>query len=188
MKNPWVRALLSLALVFTVPALGSVVVAQTLEEMTQAAPLVVRARVGQVQVSWDEGQRKIWTRAELQILETVKGASTPTVLVRQPGGELRDVGQHVAGAAKFKSGEEGIFFLETVPDEQGVYTVYALAAGKVLFETSKTGEVRAVRNLEGIEFYTLPNKQVLRPVGDKEDLGTPQTLISRLKKAVGGAR
>jgi hypothetical protein len=188
MKRPWVRVLVTAGLFFGVPALASVVVAQTIEEMTRAAPLVVRARVGQVQVSWDEGQKKIWTRAELQILETVKGAPASTVLVRQPGGELATIAQRVDGAAQFKTGEEGIFFLETVPDEPNVFTVYALGAGKVLFETSKTGEVRAVRNLDGLAFYALPSKQVVKPVSDREDLGTPQTLITRLKKAAGGAR
>lgn len=188
MKSPLVRVLLSAALLVALPSLGSVVVAQTIEEMTRAAPLVVRGRVGQVQVSWDEGQRKLWTRAELQVLEAVKGAPTPTLLVRQPGGELPHIGQRVEGAAKFTTGEEGLFFLEPVPDEANVYTVYALAAGKVAFETSKTGEVRAVRNLEGLAFYVLPSKQVLKPVGDREDLGTPETFIRRVKKALGGAR
>lgn len=190
MKSPLVRVLLATAVCAALPALASVVVAQSIEELTQAAPLVVRGRVGQVQASWDEGERRIWTRAELSVLETVKGAAPQTILVRQPGGEVGDKGQRVEGVAKFTPGEEAVFFLETVPDEAGVYTVYALGAGKVAFEKSKVGEVRAVRHLDGLAFYQLggPKKGQVLPVGDREDLGTPSTFLARVRKAAGGAK
>lgn len=187
MKSPLVRVLLSAALFVALPSLGSVVVAHTIEEMTRAVPVVVRARVGQVQASWDEGQRRIWTRAELQVLESVKGAPAATLVVRQPGGEVENIGQRVAGTAKFTPGEEAIFFLEPVPDEAGVFTTFALAAGKVSLEKTPTGEVRAVRHLDGLVFAPLA-KQVVRPVVEYEDLGAPEAFLTRVKKAAGGAR
>ena len=193
MNSRLVRVLGTAALVFAVPALGAVVVAATVEEMAQASHVVVRGRVGQVQVAWDEGQNRIWTRAEIQVLESLKGNATPIILVRQPGGEVGNIGQRVEGVARFTQGEEALFFLETVPDEPNVYTVYALAAGKVNFEKSRVGEVRAVRHLDGLAFYSLPSKKVVMPVGNTDDLGTPAEVLARVKQAVlrlgkGGAR
>ena len=188
MKRRLVGVLFSLALFSAVPALGAVVVALSVEDLTRAAPIVVHGRVGQVQVSWDDGERKIWTRAEVQVLGVVKGSPATTILVRQPGGELGRIGQRVDGAAQFKTGEEGVFFLEPVPDEAGVYTVFALAAGKVNFERSKVGELRAVRHLDGLAFYALPSKKVVMPVAGLDDLGTPEAFLTRIQKAAGGAR
>jgi hypothetical protein len=188
MKRRLVRVLAALMVCSALPALASVVVAMSIEEMTQASPLVVRGRVGQIQVSWDEGERKIWTRAEIQVLEALKGRTEATLLVRQPGGEVGNKGQHVEGAGQFTTGEEGLFFLEPAADEPGTYTLYALAAGKVGFEKSKAGELRAVRRLEGLVFYAPATKKVVTPVTQHEDLGTPESFVARVKKAIGGAR
>jgi hypothetical protein len=190
MKSPLGRVLLGSVLAFALPALASVVVAQTIEEMTRSVPLVVRGRVGQVQASWDEGNRRIWTRSEIAVQEVLKGSSPSTVLVRQPGGEVGNDGLFVAGTAKFQTGEEVVLFLEPAPDEAGVFSVYALAAGKVSLETTRVGEVRAVRDLDGLGLYALagPDKGKVTAVGGKEDLGTPARFLGRVRQAAGGAK
>ncbi len=182
-RTCWGLGVLGLAL--STSAVATVVVAQSLEEMAAAAPVIVVGKVGQVQSRWDEARARIYTYAEIASGEHLKGEAPKTFLVRQPGGEVGPIGQQVSGAAQFEAGEDVALFLEKAPDEAGVFIVYAMAAGKVLFETSRVGEVRAVRHLEGLAFYELSAtaKPRLRQSGP-DDLGTPAQFLSRVRAAV----
>jgi hypothetical protein len=175
---------LALALLASTSAFATVVIAQTLEELTAAAPVIVRGRVVSAQTRWDDEHHRINTYAEVVRAEALKGSAPEVLLVRQPGGEVGPVGQRVAGAASFVVGEEVVLFLESAPDEAGVFGVYTMAAGKVGFETSALGQVRAVRHLEGLVFYERnPAAPRFRAVG-ADDLGTPEEFLLRVRRAV----
>ena len=185
MRTRWTRALALACTLAALPAVATVVLAQSIEEMSRAVPVVVRAQVGQVQSSWDAEHTRISTYTELKVLEPLKGSPGASVLVKQPGGEVGEKGQHVAGAARFAPGEEVVLFLEPAPDEAQVFVVNAMAAGKVALEKTKVGEVRAVRRLDGIAFYDLKGAQkIVRPVGDFEDLGPAADFLQRVRRAV----
>lgn len=174
----------ALALVASTAAFATVVIAQSLEELTWAAPVIVRGQVVAVQTRWDDAHRSISTYAEVVRQEALKGSAPELLLVRQPGGEVGPVGQRVAGAATFIVGEEVVLFLERAPDEPNVFGVYTLAAGKVGFETSALGERRAVRHLEGLVFYERnPGAPRFRAVG-ADDLGTPDEFLRRVRQAL----
>lgn len=172
------------------PALATVILKQTIDEVARAVPLIAHVRIGSVQASWDEPHASIRTHAEANVITVLKGTLPRSFLVKQPGGIVGPIGQHVDGVARFTPGEEAVLFLEPAVDEPGVFIVYALAGGKVAFETNRLGEVRAVRRLDGLAWFDGTRKGVQR-VGGPEDLGAPAQFLERVRSAVaakGGAQ
>jgi hypothetical protein len=109
---------------------ATVVIGETIEEMARASTIVVRGRVVQVQPQLEESTGRIYTYADVQVIEVLKGASVASVLVKQPGGEIGNKGTHVSGAGRFVTGEDTVLFLERATDESNVFILRALAAGK----------------------------------------------------------
>lgn len=182
----------ALVLLLSAPAVATVILKQTIEEMAAAAPLIAQVRIGTVQASWDDGHRSIRTHAEASLVTSLKGRLPKTFLLKQPGGVVGPIGQHVDGVASFRQGEEAVVFLEPAVDEPGAYVVYAMAAGKVAFAPNRLGEVRAVRQLDGLAWFAGPGKaEGIERLGGPEDLGSPLEFLTRLRQALagkGGAR
>ena len=175
-------------LLFPTAVLATVVIAETIEEMARASTMVVRGRIVQVQPQLEESSGRIYTYADIRVIEVLKGAKVGSVLVKQPGGVVGNRGMRVAGAGRFIEGQDSVLFLEDAPDEPGVFILRALAAGKIDLETSKKGELKAVRHLGGLAFYGQQSDQnPLRRVQPEEDFGTPEVFLSRLRSALGGA-
>lgn len=181
-----------LFLVFTVilasPALASTVIAESIEEMAVAAPLIVHARVVAAQSGWDAAHRHLWTWTELQVVsEPLKGRGTSnaTVLVKQPGGEADGIGQAVAGAARFAIGEEVVAFLEP-SDEPNVFLVRGLSAGKVRLE-QRGARLVALRALDGLAFAR--RGALTKEAPARDELGSAEAFLARVRRAVqAGAR
>jgi hypothetical protein len=168
-------------------ALATVVIAESIEEMTRGSALVVRATAQQSMTAFDQGETKIWTWTELTITETLKGQAPRTLVVKQPGGEVGALGQHVSGVARFRAGEDCVLFLEPATDEKGVFVVRGLSAGKVSFQ-SRLGRVLAVRDLSGLAFARAGTQDKVKRVDDAEVLGLPDAFLARVRAAAGGAR
>jgi hypothetical protein len=131
MKKPVLACVLLLA----VTAWSSTLVAASLEQLTAYSPAVARVRVtstGPVRAD----ARHVVTLTECEVLEVLKGNLDATLTVSTPGGQLEDLGQQVAGAPRFKVGEEAVLFLrsplrgtwQVTGLEQGKWTVVAGAA------------------------------------------------------------
>jgi len=174
-------------LLFALPAIASVVVAMTFEELTRSSPLVLRARIGQVQARFDDAQRSIDTYVEVQVTDVIKGPSKAgaTLMVRTEGGVVGNIAAKVAGAARFTPGEDCLLFLEPARDTANVWLVNAMSAGKVTFTRNAGGELRAIRDTRGLSFYEKTGKTpALRNLEQPEDLGTPDEFIARIRRAV----
>jgi hypothetical protein len=173
---------LALALLAPSLALGTVVLSLSFEELTARAPLVVQATVHASNTDWDSEHGKIWTWTELVVKDTLKGERVSTVLVKQPGGIVGAIGQHVSGAATFKDGEEVVLFLEPAPDERGAWVPVSMSASKVTFE-DRFGIRVARRDLAGLAFAT-PGKQfVAQPADEREVVGTADAFLARIRAA-----
>ncbi len=120
----------------------------TIEQMTDASDLVVRAEVTQVWVEEDE-RGNLRTRAQLEVRRVLKGkSSVDSVLVDQVGGVLHNQFAPVPFAARFSTGERGIFFLEHT--STGRTTIVGWSQGKYTLRTQPgTGAEMVVR-------YTVP--------------------------------
>lgn len=168
------------------PAAATVVMALSLEEMTSMSTTVVHGVVRRTETNWDDGKRGIWTWAEIDVKETLKGAPSATVLVKQPGGVVYPVHQTVSGAGKFEEGEEVLLFLSPATDEPRAFVLLAMGAGKVRFE-STVGPKVARRDLSGLSFARPGAKGLAGPLAEREHLGAADALLKRIRVAVRGA-
>lgn len=168
-------------------ASATVVVKETLEEMTHRVPLIVRGHVNRNVAGWDAEHRRIWTWTEFTVTDTIKGEAPKVLLFKQPGGEVDGMGQAVAGTAKFKENEECVVLLFPAPDEPGVWRVYSLAAGKIALVPMK-GKLIAQRDTAGLGFAS-PSTGKVTPVDGVEQLGTADEIVAQLRGwAKGGAK
>ena len=119
--------------------------------------------------------------------EGLKGPKVASVLIKTPGGELAGRGERVAGTERFTPDQDTLLFLEPAVDERGVWIVRTFAAGKVDLETTRKGELRAVRHLEGLAFFQ--KSDAVRVVQPEDDLGPAELFLTRVRQAVkAGAR
>ncbi|MBL8951475.1 MAG: hypothetical protein JNK82_11895, partial [Myxococcaceae bacterium] len=156
-------------------------------ELAQTSPLIVRARIGQLQPAYNKPQRSIATLVEVQVTDVIKGdtSSGSTLMVRTQGGTVGKLTATVAGAALFTPGEDVLLFLEPARDTAGIWLVSSMAAGKVTFVPDAAGNLRAKRDTRGLAFYEhTTTAPAIRRLERIEDLGTPEQLIGRLRKAV----
>lgn len=88
---------------------------------------------------WAEMERRLgrpFTHWKLQISEQFTGPSLGAeVIIRQPGGEIGEMGYRVAGSANFSVGEE-VFVTVRETDEPGIKEVVGLSSGK--YKVDKT--------------------------------------------------
>jgi hypothetical protein len=181
----WLALALSAAVA---PALAATVIKLSMEELTQRADVVVRARVRSAASSRDPATGRIWTFTELDVSESIKGDASKAITVRQPGGVVDGIGQEVAGTARFSPGEDVVLFLARAPDHPAVFQVLSLAAGKVRLEPRLSSK-RAVRDLEGLQFHEQPAQAVAhqRASGvhlvSTEDLGDSERFLKRIRAA-----
>jgi hypothetical protein len=167
-------------------ASATVVRRLTMDELAASSPVVVRGVVVEQQVrASDASAGRLETLTEIRVTDRLRGESNATLLVRQPGGELAGVGHDVSGRARFQKGEDVLLFLEPAADDATVYLVRGMSSGKVRFEKSHTGELRAVRDLQGLALYddraSVPAQRFV--VMDKEDLGEATAFVSAMRKA-----
>jgi hypothetical protein len=129
--------LLLLAAIFAVPASGTTLMQMSLAKMSEAAPLIVRARCVENAAAWNSGE--IWTFTAFAVQQTWKGSAPPQIAVRLLGGSLGTLSSRVSGIPRFRPGEEVVLFLEPTPF--GDYSVLAWQQGTFRIQRdSLTGE------------------------------------------------
>lgn len=120
-------------LTFTAVAPGVTLQQMSLDDMTAAATAVVRARVTGSSAS--TSGRTIYTRYQLQVLETLKGS--PLTEVSLPGGVSGGYRQSFPGVPELARGTEYVLFLWTSPSgmtqligmTQGIFNISGAGSG-----------------------------------------------------------
>jgi hypothetical protein len=166
------------------PALATTVLHQDLPQLTVAADAVVVGRVIGAQSRWTEDRRRIVTDVTVEVDEALKGAPGKTVIIRQPGGRVGDVGQRVDGIASFAPGEQVLVFLEARPD--GAYLVQGMSQGKFRIERSKKGKA-ALAIPEGAKGARVvdPDGREREPSAQALELAALKAEIRRLAAGAG---
>ena len=100
-------------------------VKMSLEQLTAATPLIVRARCQGSIVSTEKSE--IWTITSFEVREVWKGSAPQVVRVRLLGGRTAELTSHVDGLPRFRPGEDVVLFL--VPLRRGNYSVTSWAQG-----------------------------------------------------------
>lgn len=134
---------------------ATVIVPQTLEQMTVASAAVVRAKVVRRESRWDASHQRIHSYTELKVLDAVHKTKAlgKSIVVRTMGGEVGDIGMRVAGVARFEVGEEVLVFLRADPLLATDYQVIGMSQGKYRVERAGAS-VYVVPKVNGLAFAT----------------------------------
>lgn len=94
-------------------AQATTMVPMSIEQIVDISNIVVKGTVTEVWTEPDPETSSIWTFAQVEVQEVLKGNSqTSVVIIEQPGGEFGEKKTTVEGVARFSVGEEGYFFVE----------------------------------------------------------------------------
>ena len=119
-----------------------------LKILSENADVIVTGKVIQQNSSWNENKTRIFTRATIQVEETLKGSGLNSVVVNYPGGEVGDIGEMYTHTPKFENDEEVLVFLEK-DDKNTNYKVVNGEEGKINVLTDpKTGEKITASNVQ----------------------------------------
>lgn len=166
-RPPLLHLLPAMALLLALPAGASSALREDLQSLAQGADAVVHGRVLAVTSRWNGDHTRILTDVDVEVVEALKGEPGPRVRITQPGGEVGGLGQHVAGLAAFRTGEEVVVFLGRRGGTQGAYAVRGLAQGKFRVERGARGALavpEAASDLELVDPATgQPTASGLRP-------------------------
>ena len=108
---------------------AALAVAYTLDELVEVTPRVAVMKAKERKSVWEKigDSKRIVTYTKLERVESVYGGAPETVWVRTLGGVVGKIGQHVAGEARFRIGNDSLVFLTQTPN--GTYVVNGAAQG-----------------------------------------------------------
>jgi hypothetical protein len=124
---------------------ASLAAALAASAQTLPAPsLAVHARVVAQRSAWDAPAGAIVTYVELEVLEDLRGAGTPSrIVLKQLGGTVGSLTLWVAGQAAFQVGEDALLYLSISRADQTLHTT-ALARGKLAPTADALAAARSV--------------------------------------------
>jgi hypothetical protein len=136
---------------FTAVTLHATTLAQlSLEQLTSAATVVVRARCIGAESRWRDGE--IWTITSFRAEEIWKGNVPPEFHVWILGGRFGSVTSYVPGAPRFQPGEETVLFLE--PTRFGALSITAWGEGMFRVQRDPlTGQARVTQDTASLPIF-----------------------------------
>jgi hypothetical protein len=144
--------------------------------------------IGQIEgatARWNENRSAIVTEVTVRISQTLKGAASERITLRQMGGEVDGMRYSIPGSPSFTPGEEALLFVWR--DAAGRPQVDGLAQGK--FDIAKdpaTGERLVQRSLPGLSIRDAKTLSVA-PVGGPTPRIPLSSLVHEIQSALGEA-
>jgi hypothetical protein len=172
----WAASVLLLGLA----AGATTIIRQDVPDLSRQADAVIRGTVSRAESRWSGDRRTIFTEVEIQVAETLKGPARKTVIVREPGGVVGNIGQRVDGVASFQKGEEVVVFLARRPDDS--FAVEGMAQGKFRVERSSDG--RAAFAVRGDVDALVLDPATGRPVQVEQRSRTLDELRGEIRSAL----
>lgn len=174
--TPWIAGLLALAIASVAQA--TTMLEQDVAALTKSSAVVVHAKVLASQARWTSDRARIVTDTEVEVLEAWKGAPAARFVVMQPGGIVGELGQKVAGAARFTIGEEVVLFLEARGDR---FTVAGMSQGAFHVVRSSDGKTSYAR--QDLDEALLLDPVTRQPVAGPREILTVAQLKARVLAA-----
>ena len=136
-------------------ARGTTLVRMSLDQMGQAADTIVRGRCISASSRWEAGA--IWTFAEVDVVEALKGSPPARIQVRLPGGRVGHLATKVEDAPRLQPGEEKILFLERT--RAGDYSVTAWVEGAFRIRKNSSGEETVTQDSSEVMVFDASTRQ-----------------------------
>ena len=100
--------------------------------LARASSSVVRARVENVQSSWNGNRSMIFTQVTLNVAQTLRGTPSSRVVVRVPGGTVNGYTIRMEGAPQFQTGSEVVAFIGSWDDGAAKVVGYAQGVSQLV--------------------------------------------------------
>jgi hypothetical protein len=141
--HKYLRAGLGFLLLVVVPILSASgqEKQQAIDQIARKADVIAVGRVTSMQSEWNADKSRIFTRVTLSVDQYLKegSASSKTITVFTPGGEVGDVGEIYTHVPTFRRNEEVVVFLKK--NDAAGYRVAAGMQGKYVIEKDpQTGQ------------------------------------------------
>ena len=117
--------------VWSIPltARGTAVRKLSEEDMVNQAGTILTGTVTSIKSEWNEERTKIFTYITITPNNFLKrNGTTQEIVIKQPGGEVGDIGMLVEGASVYEEGEEVLLFLRR--GRKGFHRTVGLSQGK----------------------------------------------------------
>ena len=118
-------ALLLAILLAAAAAPATTLLRMSLEKLSRAAAVIVRAQCLENSTAWEKGE--IWTFTSFDVQEVWSGSAPNKITVRLLGGRVADVTSNVSGVPRFHPGEDVVLFLE--PTTRGDFSIVSWQQG-----------------------------------------------------------
>lgn len=134
----------------------------SLRELSNESELIVRARVTSNHCQWeDEIHKIIYTIANLEVIETLKGEKVDKITIRQLGGQIGDWGMIISGTPYLQKDDEGIFFLVKNGD---FFEIHSIALGLFRIFMDESGNEKLLNDLGDVELLDPSTGREVSPV------------------------
>ena len=141
---------LAILLLLAPSARATTLVRLSLEQLSQAATLIVRGRVLAQESRWNQAHTQIHTRTTVQVSQAIKGVAPSSVVIEQPGGTVGNVHVRVAGTVYFSPQDEFYFFLEPTRADASRFLLVGMLQGAYrIVRDPSNGEERVIHPLSG---------------------------------------
>jgi len=124
----------------------------SVETLTGSAELIMQGRATRSWSAWNAQHSLIYTYTEFTVDRTLKG-SAGKVVVKQLGGSIDRVTQHVSGIRYWQAGEEAVLFLRVSEANDNTHVVVGLTQGAFRVERLSSGEVRVSNGAPEVQFF-----------------------------------
>lgn len=148
---------------------SAIMVGLSTEELTLSSDAVIMGEVESVESRWDKEGKTIFTRAIIEVTETIKGKTkSKFIRVNYEGGEVGDIGLMVSDVAPLKKGERVLLFLQADKQEKvdDLYTITGKAQGKYTVHEDGTARKGGFSIVDGQELIdeALPVEKLIEKI------------------------
>ncbi len=92
-------------------------------------------------------RKSIYSFADLEVIETIKGEKLQKITVRQLGGQIGNWGMFISGTPYLQEGDEAIFFLVRNGD---FFEIHSIALGLFRIFQDEAGNEKVVNDLGNV--------------------------------------
>jgi len=141
---------LAISILLAASAGATTLVRLSLEQLSQAATVVIRGRILAQESHWNTAHTQIVTRTTVQVVQSVKGVAPSRVVIDQPGGAVGNVRVRVAGTVFFKPQDAFYLFLEPARRDASQFLLVGMLQGAYrIVRNPRNGEERVIHPLSG---------------------------------------
>src|SRR5262249_7706247 len=118
------------------------------EQLTDTSELVVSGSITKSWAAWDAEHKYIWTHYQLSVTSSHKGVARGTVEFAEPGGEVAGQITMIAGAVRYRVGDQVVILLPRMPN--GYLRTTGWAQGK--YEVDGAGRLHSSAALASTDY------------------------------------